>query len=144
MTSTTDPDDAFGGAKLFVLSGDRLVSLLRDDIPGIAWPGHWDLPGGGREGNETPAACVLRETREETGLILAETRLIWRRRYWGSTPGGSWFFAAEISLEEEEGLRLGDEGQQLCLMPIAEFLSHPRAVPHFRHRLADYLKDRGR
>ena len=36
--------------------------------PGIPWPAFWDLPGGGREGTESPVECVLRETHEEFGL----------------------------------------------------------------------------
>ena len=29
-------------------------------------------------------------------------------------------------------IRFGDEGQEWRMMPIAEYLAHPRAVPHFR------------
>ena len=30
----------------------------------------WMIPGGGIEGNETPAECCIREAAEETGLIV--------------------------------------------------------------------------
>ena len=36
---------------------------------------HWDLPKGGRDVGETPIEAALRETREETGLILAADAL---------------------------------------------------------------------
>ena len=32
---------------------------------------HWDLPKGGADSGETPLAAALRETQEETGLVLA-------------------------------------------------------------------------
>ncbi len=35
-----------------------------------ATPGRWYLPGGGIEAGETPAACAVRETQEETGLSI--------------------------------------------------------------------------
>jgi hypothetical protein len=51
----------FGGTKIALLCGDHAVVYLRDDKPGIPFPGMWDLPGGGREGNEGPIECGIRE-----------------------------------------------------------------------------------
>ena len=64
--------EPFLGAKLALLVGDRIVTILRDDIPTIPWPGHWDLPGGGREGDETPETCVLRELEEELAIAAGQ------------------------------------------------------------------------
>jgi len=38
--------------------------------------GHWDLPKGGIDTGETPIDAALRETREETALVLAADELI--------------------------------------------------------------------
>lgn len=136
----------FSGAKVALLCGDRLVAYRRDALPTIPWPGHWDLPGGGREGGEGPAACVLREVAEEFGLTLAPQRLHWRRRYPGVAVPGSvtWFFAAEISSAEVAAIRFGEEGQYWRLMPVREFLGLPDAVSHLQDRLTDYLAERPR
>jgi 8-oxo-dGTP diphosphatase len=39
-----------------------------------SWFGHqrWSLPGGGIRHNETPSAAAVRETQEETGVIIDE------------------------------------------------------------------------
>ena len=37
---------------------------------------HWDLPKGGIDAGESPLQAALRETREETGLRLAEAELV--------------------------------------------------------------------
>lgn len=37
---------------------------------------HWDLPKGGARSGESPLRAALRETQEETGLQLAEERLL--------------------------------------------------------------------
>ena len=54
---------------------------------------------------------------------------------------GRWgfYFHAEITAAEARAARLGDEGAELRLMPVAEFVSHPQAVPHFRGIVAEML-----
>lgn len=134
----------FSGAKLALLRGPDLVTILRDDLPHIPWPGHWDLPGGGREDAETPLDCALRETEEELGLKIPRRAIGWSRLYPGPEPAGCWFFAAELPELDPARIRMGDEGQEWRLMPVAAFLAQPLAVPHLRDRLRDYLAERPR
>lgn len=134
----------WNGAKLVLTCGDRLLVLRRDDIPTINWPGCWDLPGGAREGNESPHACALRELSEETGLHLDPGRLRGHARALPHRPGrAGWYFHAEITPEEAASAALGNEGAELRLMPVAEFVAHPRAVPHFPAIVAEMLGLRG-
>ncbi|SFP37168.1 NUDIX hydrolase [Tranquillimonas alkanivorans] len=136
--------ETFDGAKLAILCGSSVVTLLRDDIPGIVYPGHWDLPGGGREGGEAPLACALRETEEEVGLRVPESAVVWGRAF--DRPEGlrQWLFVAEMPDLAVSELRLGDEGQRWELMPLDRFLGMPNAVPHLKARLAVYLDEVGR
>ncbi|KFI26594.1 DNA mismatch repair protein MutT [Haematobacter massiliensis] len=130
---------AFDGAKIALFRGESLLVMLRDDRPDLSWPGAWDLPGGGREGNETPVACALRELEEEFGLRLPPGRLFWHRIY--PRPGllPAHFFAGTLSSAEVTAIRFGNEGQEWRLMPVAEFVAHPKAVPVLRSRVADCL-----
>jgi len=132
----------FRGAKLALFLGRDLVVILRDDFPDIPYPGHWDLPGGGREGGETPAQCALRETHEEIGLQLREQDLAWSREY--SRPSGQmWFFVMHQPRSMAEQIHFGSEGQYWKLMSPAEYCAHPLAVPHFTDQVNDYLRETG-
>ena len=134
--------DEFSGAKVAVFLGQELLVILRDDRPDIPYPGHWDLPGGGREGVESPEACALRELNEELGLRLSESDLSYARAY---HRGGMvfWFFAARMPGRLAKEIEFGAEGQSWKLMPAAEYLSHVKAVPQFQARLRDYLSASG-
>lgn len=52
----------------FVAGPDGRYLALRRAVP--PREGEWDLPGGFVEAGESPAECVRREAREETGLEL--------------------------------------------------------------------------
>ena len=67
---------SFVGSTLALIHDARILTYLSDDRPGLPLPAAWDLPGGGREGDETPQACVLRELHEEFGLTLPASRLL--------------------------------------------------------------------
>lgn len=45
----------------------RFLMQLRDDIPGIAFPGHWGFFGGHIEPGESPDIAMRRELQEEIG-----------------------------------------------------------------------------
>jgi 8-oxo-dGTP pyrophosphatase MutT (NUDIX family) len=54
---------------------------IRDDAGRMLWQrradfGSWGLPGGVLELDESLPECVVREVREETGLVVAPTRLV--------------------------------------------------------------------
>jgi 8-oxo-dGTP diphosphatase len=129
--------DDFIGAKLVLLIGGRLVTLLRDDRPDIPFPDLWDMPGGGPEPGETPEDCVLRETFEELSLAIPADQLIWKQRFESPhVPGTySWWFGAILPAQAEAQIQLGDEGQCWRLVDPESWLSNPRAIAHFKPRL---------
>lgn len=130
-----NPETAFDGAKTILLLGGQLAVIRRDNIDGIAYPGCLDLPGGGREGGESPEACALRELQEELGLRLAVADLAWRQFY--AVPSRAWFFAANLPADRVSDIRFGDEGQGWFLMTPRAFAASAEAVPHFRQRVLD-------
>ena len=130
---TTRP---FTGAKAALLCGDRILVYLRDDRPGLPWPAHWDLPGGGLDPFETAEQGLFREVGEEFGLRLTPAHLLWAGIFPTThTPGkNAAFFAGILTPDEIAAIRFGDEGQRWQMMPVVDWLAHPRAVPGLQDR----------
>ncbi len=138
LTGSSEP---FHGAKVILFVGEELLVLRRDHTAGIAWPGRLDFPGGGREGDETPEACGLRETREEVGLTLTEDQLnlVHIRR---TQRDVSYFFAAHLPKDAVNDVVFGGEGDGWLVMGPLDYCRDPLAIPHFAEILAQYLESK--
>jgi 8-oxo-dGTP diphosphatase len=128
----------FVGCKAVFFHGDALLCYLRDDKPGLPWAAMWDLPGGGREGDESAEHCLLREVFEEFGLTLSPDRLIWRKSFAAISNESkfSWFFAGHLTAAEIAAIKFGEEGQFWQMMRVDDFLAHPLAIPELQRRVS--------
>ena len=133
----------FTGCKIALFCGDKLLTILRDDKANIPWPNMWELPGGGREEDESPFECMAREVYEELGIYLNENCLLWSKVYPSMLFEGrqSVFMVGQLSQDQFDSIVFGDEGQAYKLMPIEEFLKSKQAVPQLQGRLRDYLEE---
>jgi 8-oxo-dGTP diphosphatase len=78
-------------------SGGRLLLVKRGHAPGA---GLWSVPGGRVEAGESDAEAVVREVREETGLIAAPGALAGAVERPGAEPGTVYVirdYAAEVT-----------------------------------------------
>ena len=132
----------FTGCKIALFCGDKLLTILRDDKLNIPYPNTWELPGGGREGDESPFECVAREVYEELGTRLTKDCLIWSKVYPSMLFEGkeSIFLVGKLRQEQFDSIVFGDEGQGYKLMRIEEFLGSDRVVPQLQDRVRDYLE----
>ena len=134
----------FSGCKIALLCDDKLLTILRDDISTIPWPNMWELPGGGREDEETPFECVQREDFEELGLKLEEAAILWVKDYPGMLDPDktSIFMVGTITQEDFASIVFGDEGQACQMVDVSQFLSDKKVIPQLQDRLSDYLEVR--
>ncbi len=141
VSAATDWDGApFGGARIAAIFGDALLVYARDDTPDVPFPDMLDLPGGGREAEETPARCATRELFQTFGVRLDVDRLHYHRAYrLGDGVTISHFFAAYLTEMEVAAVRFGDGGQDWALMPIVDFIADEDAVPQLREWLGHYF-----
>ncbi|MBF0777890.1 NUDIX hydrolase [Streptococcus cuniculi] len=131
----------FSGAKIALLKDDQILTILRDDTPTIPYPNTWDLPGGGREGDETPFECIQREVFEELGIAISKESIGWIKAYSGliDLTKDSVFMVGEISQAQIDKIVFGDEGQGWKMMPIENFLSDDQVYESLKGRLRDWM-----
>ena len=133
----------FSGCKLAYIFNNKLLVYKRDDVPEIPFPGLWDFPGGGREGEESPEECALRELEEEFSITFPASRFLYKKKVVNhSNNGYAFFFVVQGEKAEIDAISFGDEGQYWQLMPVQEYLSHPRAIPVLINRLKGYLESK--
>ena len=131
----------FQGCKIALICGDKVLTILRDDKDDIPCPNMWELPGGGREGDESPFECAAREVHEELGIHLTEDCLIWAKVYPSMlfADKQSVFLVGKLTQDQFDSIVFGDEGQGYQLMNVEEFLSSSQVVPQLQDRVRDYF-----
>jgi 8-oxo-dGTP diphosphatase len=137
-----DELDHFSGAKIALLNHNYVLSILRDDIPTIPYPNTWDLPGGGREEDESPFECVQREVFEELGILLSKENIVWAKTYPGmiDPTKESVFMVGMVEQAQLDNIVFGDEGQGWKMMTVEEFLRDDKVYGSLKGRLKDYLE----
>ena len=133
----------FTGCKIALICEGQILTILRDDKETIPYPNMWDLPGGGREGNETPFECVAREVYEELNIQLSKDDVIWSGIYPGILDEKKQFvfLVGNLAQEEFDRIDFGDEGQGYKLVSFEEFLTSDRVVPQLQERVRDYVEE---
>jgi len=133
----------FTGCKIALICEGQILTILRDDKETIPYPNMWDLPGGGREGNETPFECVAREVYEELNIQLSKDDVIWSGIYPGLLDETKQFvfLVGNLAQEEFDRIYFGDEGQGYKLVSFEEFLTSDRVVPQLQERVRDFVEE---
>ena len=137
-----DTRETFSGSKIALMHDRQILVYERDNFPHIRYPGLIDLPGGGREGNETPFECLIREVMEEFGIQLRKADILWGKSYLNPLYSGevTVFFGGIIAPKTIEKITFGDEGHSWRMMHLDEFFENRNVVPTFVERTKDYLR----
>lgn len=131
----------FHGVKIAVLVDGKILMHLRDNKPGLFNANMWDFPGGGREGNETPEECAIREIEEEFGIILSSESIVWEKVFPAQKDPNqkAVFMVAKIPSEFTSKIVLS-EGQKWELFDQKTFFAKDDVIPALKVRFEDYLK----
>lgn len=120
-------------AAIIVFDNGKYLLQLRDDKPGIFFPGHWGLFGGCVDSGEQTLEALRRELLEELGLTTVVLKLLTRFEF-DLAPMGlariyREFFEVRLPAAVTPSLRLG-EGAAFAAFSRDELFSLPRLVPY--------------
>ena len=123
------PADAV--AAVIVQDNGTYLMQLRDQKPGIFYPGHWGLFGGAIEKGERPEAALWRELEEELHLAPSSIRYLTEFTFdYGSSGRISrYFYEARMSNIPFNKLML-QEGADVRAFTASDILNRPRIVPY--------------
>jgi 8-oxo-dGTP diphosphatase len=97
------------------------------------------LPGGIVEYGETTEEAVVRELKEETGIITRPVELLGVYSDPHRDPRGHFITVAYVLIHEDGDLRAGDDAEDAIFKPIEDI--HSLAFDHNKI-VADYLRRR--
>lgn len=140
MKEIFQEDENFAGTKGLVFIGEKVL-VYRRDANAPKYPNLIDVPGGGKESNETPFETFSREVLEEFGLTIRQEDIVYGRKYKSAVKDNEfgWYLVAELPESDENNIVFGDEGVGYALMGLDEFLKRQDAWPAYQKRAADYL-----
>ena len=116
---------------LIILGDGRYLLQLRDQKPGVFYPGHWGLFGGAIEPGETPELALRRELQEELGLAVSKMAHVTDFSFTFVRTGvvTRHFFEVPIPSLAVDKITLM-EGSEMRAFFASEILNFPRVVPY--------------
>ena len=132
----------FHGVKGIVRVGDKII-VMRRDMNAPHLPLYIDLPGGGREGGESPFEAFHREIMEMLHLPIEESNIVYAKRYENNhdRTDDTFFLVTEILNIDEKIIILGEKGLMYYTMTMHDFLEHPEGIEKQKLRIIHYLED---
>lgn len=130
----------FVGAKGLVFLGDKILVYRRDDKTTSA-PLCIDLPGGGREGEESPFDSFRREVQEEFGIAIQKDEIEFSCTVVSTMDPSkkSYFIVARTRGLMPEDIVFGNEGTEWMLITPDEFIKRPDGIERQQKRVERYL-----
>ena len=131
----------FNGAKGLVYIGDKILVYRRDSTTKKS-PNCIDMPGGGREGNESPFDTFKREVKEEFSIEISKEDVLYSCPFQSyDDPTQISFFIVTKSLKyNADDIHFGNEGTEWQMMTPDEFVHRPDGIERQQARVKNFLE----
>jgi len=135
-----EKDRDCAGAKGIVFIGQKML-VYRRDTNTNRFPLYIDLPGGGKESDESPFETYKREVKEEFGINIRENEVVYAKQYMSSLEPTKELYYIVIKTvgTREEDIVFGDEGIEYYLFTPEEYLRRKDIIPRHKDRVQECL-----
>ncbi len=137
-----DNNRNFHGAKGIVFINKKMLVYRRDNKTD-SFPLYIDLPGGGRENNESPYETFKREVKEEFGFKITKKDILYAKQYVSAMDASkeSYFIVVRLNVTEKD-IVFGDEGLDFFLIETENYLKLNDAIRRQQNRVLDYINSK--
>jgi len=118
---------------------DQVLLFRREEKKGDVYSGKFGFPGGHVEEKENSKDAVVRETWEETCIMMSNPVYINSYKFQDNTI---YLYASEIP--SINGVRLNHEHTEFKLFKPEELKTNPEIIPTCKFMYNDYLQKKGK
>lgn len=135
-----EKDRNFHGVKGLIFIEDKILVYRRDNKT-KSFPFYIDLPGGGKEEDESAFETFKRESREEFGISIEKENVTYAKKYTSAMDQSKEsYFIVIKTYKTKDDVNFGDEGLEYFLLKIEEYLQLNDSIPRQKEKVEEYLK----
>ncbi|MEO8065734.1 MAG: glycosyltransferase [Candidatus Doudnabacteria bacterium] len=130
----------FHGVKGIIFIDDKMLVYRRDNKTDN-FPLQIDLPGGGKEADETPFETFQRESKEEFGVQIEKSDISYAKQYMSAMDPTkeSYFFVTRPLNVDRKDIIFGNEGLEFLLVKPEEYLKFGDAIKRHQDKVKEYF-----
>lgn len=121
---------------LLLVKGNKYLMVKRS-FEEESYPGYWGVPGGKMEEGESPEDALIREIKEELGIIITDLKPLGKYEFTSKL----FVFYHEDPEFELSSITLNKEHTDARFFSFLEIQNNKNIIPNMKNFVIDYLSE---
>ena len=121
---------------LLLVKGNKYLMVKRS-FEEENYPGYWGVPGGKMEEGESPKDALIREIKEELGIIITDLKPLGKYEF----NSRLFVFYHEDPEFDESSITLNEEHTDARFFSFLEIQNNKNIIPNMKNFVIDYLSE---